>query len=86
VGYVEIYLSYFWLVESKHLPVFKDTAMWICWLPLFCLMERERGKGRGKIHSPSTPAQELLNGIPHADWWRVRERKRKEGKLSFQRE
>jgi hypothetical protein len=41
--------------------------------------ERERGKS---IH-PSTPSQELLNGISYSGWWRMRERKRKEGKLAF---
>jgi hypothetical protein len=36
--------------------------------------ERER-RGGESIH-PSTPERGLLNGIPSAGWWRVRERKR----------
>jgi hypothetical protein len=39
------------LAGSKYLPVLKDTAKWICWLPLNWLGKRERGKGRGKTHS-----------------------------------
>jgi hypothetical protein len=46
--------------------------------------ERERGGGES-IHS-STPAPGLLNGIPYADWCRVREKKMEGGRLPFGRE
>jgi hypothetical protein len=46
-------------------------------------VERERGKGKegGESIHPSTPIRQLLNGILYAGWWRVRQRKRKGGKL-----
>jgi hypothetical protein len=37
--------------------------------------ERERAGGESKSIHLSTRAQGLLNGIPYAGWWRVRERK-----------
>jgi hypothetical protein len=40
----------------------------------------------GKSVHSSTPAQGLLNGIPYADWWKVKERKMKGRKLPFWRE
>jgi hypothetical protein len=52
---------YFWLAGSKHLPVLKDTAKWVCWLLLCWLVERERGKGGEKSIHPSTAAWGLLN-------------------------
>jgi hypothetical protein len=44
-------------------------------------VERERGKGRGEIHLPSTPTQELLNRIPYDSWWRMREEKGRRRKM-----
>jgi hypothetical protein len=40
------------ICNIKVLPEFKDTAKQICWLPLCWLVEREIGKGKGKIHLP----------------------------------
>jgi hypothetical protein len=51
---------------SKRLSTLKDTAKWMCWLPLCWLVERRRG---------NTSAQGLLNWIPYAGWCRVREGK-----------
>jgi hypothetical protein len=36
---------------------------------------RSKAKEGGKSIHPSTAAQELPNGIPYADWWRVKEEK-----------
>jgi hypothetical protein len=44
------------------------------------MVERKEREG-GKSFHPSTSAQGLLNELPYAGWWRVRERKRKGGKL-----
>jgi hypothetical protein len=41
------------------------------------LVERE-GREWGKSIHQSTLARGLLNGIPYASWWRVREREEKE--------
>jgi hypothetical protein len=49
------------------------------------LIDRDGKEGVKSIH-PSTPAQELLNGITYTGWWRVSERQKKGGKLSFWRE
>jgi hypothetical protein len=48
--------------------------------------KRNKERDGGEPIHPSTPAQGLLNGIPYAGWWRVRERKKKVGKLPFWRE
>jgi hypothetical protein len=37
--------------------------------------KRNKERDGGEPIHPSTPAQGLLNGIPYAGWWRVRERK-----------
>jgi hypothetical protein len=39
--------------------------------------ERERREEGKSIH-PSTPTPELLNGIPYAGWWRVRNKEKRE--------
>jgi hypothetical protein len=47
--------------------------------------KRER-EGKGENPFTSLPLHiGSLNGIPYAGWWRVRERKRKGGKLPFWR-
>jgi hypothetical protein len=47
--------------------------------PMLAGGKREReGKEKGRIHSPLAPARGLLNVIPYAGWWRVRE---KEGEM-----
>jgi hypothetical protein len=38
--------------------------------------KRERERGGGESIHPSTPARGLLNGIPYAGWWTVREKER----------
>jgi hypothetical protein len=45
--------------------------------------KRER---EGKEEKPFTPSPRTRNGTPYAGWWRVRERKRKGGKVPLQRE
>jgi hypothetical protein len=46
--------------------------------------KREReGRERGKSIHPSSHAQGLLNGISYPGWWRMKEKKRKGGKLPF---
>jgi hypothetical protein len=49
------------------------------------LVGRKRER-EGKGGSPFIPQRQLLNRIPYAGWWRIRERKRKGGKLPFWRE
>jgi hypothetical protein len=44
--------------------------------PMLAGGKREKKRGWGKSIHLSTPSQEILNGIPYAGWWRVRERKR----------
>jgi hypothetical protein len=48
--------------------------------------ERERAGGESKSIHLSTRAQGLLNGIPYAGWWRVREEEKRRKVVLSERE
>jgi hypothetical protein len=68
---------FFSVSSLKASPSIQRYSQWIHWFLLHLVGRKREKEGKGKIH---LPAWGLLNGLPCAGWWRVRERQKKERK------